>query len=255
MEHLRLERTDGILTLVLARGKANALNAAMVAEIGDALRQAEADDHVTSLVLQSASDKVFSGGFDVGEVFAYDDDTMRDFFGSFLNVLETLRLLPKPVVAAVTGHAYAGGALLALACDARVLADGPFGFAVNEVDLGIVLPSRSLGALVAAYGPSSMRRLLAGGEVLSPGEAWRLGVATEVVEPALVRDRARARAAALGAKPPLAFAAHKRTLSAPYASPLSFVARLEAVDEFMSFWSGPESRGRRQALVESMRKS
>ena len=60
---------------------------------------------------------------------------MTAFFARFVELFERMRRLPKPVVAAMSGHAYAGGAILALACDVRVMADGA-GFALNEVDLG-----------------------------------------------------------------------------------------------------------------------
>jgi len=76
----------------------------------------------------------------VKEVFQYGREDMTEFFGSFMDLYEGIFRLPKPVVAAVSGHSVAGGSVLALACDERVMAEGPFQFALNEVNLGVVLP-------------------------------------------------------------------------------------------------------------------
>jgi enoyl-CoA hydratase/carnithine racemase len=250
MEHIRLSRTQQILVVTLARGKANALNAPMVAELAAALEAAR-DEEVRGLVLASASPKLFCAGFDVGEVFEYDPAVMRAFFGRFHDLLEGLRLLPKPVVAAVSGHAYAGGALLALACDFRIAADGTH-FAVNEVNLGVVLPRRLIDAMVAATGPVAMHRVLMAGDVLTAEEAVRLGVAQEAVAPEHVLERSMARVMELSAKPPLAFAAHKRILAGPHGVASTPGERSAAIDEFMSSWVGPESVERRQMLKQSL---
>ena len=119
----------------MARGKANALNAPMVDEL-HGRRRAGARADVRGLVLASDRPKFFSGGFDVKEVFQYGREKMTSYFGSFMDLYEDLFRLPKPVVAAISGHSVAGGAVLALACDARVMAEGPFRFALNEVNLG-----------------------------------------------------------------------------------------------------------------------
>src|SRR5258708_50172 len=113
MPSIRTDNTDGILMVTLSRGKANALNAAMLEELHGAMAQAHAPD-VGGLVLASDRPKFFSGGFDVKEVFQYDRETMTSYFGSFMDLYEDLFRLPKPVVAALSGHAVAGGAVLAL---------------------------------------------------------------------------------------------------------------------------------------------
>src|SRR5438128_510918 len=164
---IRTEITGGLLVVTLARGKANALNAAMLDELHVALKQAQAPE-VRGLVLASDRPKFFSSGFDVTEVFQYGREAMTSYFGSFMDLYEGLFRLEKPVVGALSGHAVAGGAVLALACDVRVMADGPFRFALNEVNLGIVLPPGIIRMAVDALGPRHARELFLGGETIAP---------------------------------------------------------------------------------------
>jgi enoyl-CoA hydratase/carnithine racemase len=144
----------------------------------------------------------------------------------------------------------AGGAILALACDFRVLADGEFGFAVNEVELGLVLPRASMDWLVEPFGPLARQVMLAGMPV-SPSRAAAIGLAAELAAPEAVADRAVAMARTLAGKPREAYAAFKAAFNGPR---LDDVGRAEAVAEFMRSWTGSESRACRDALARSMKK-
>lgn len=253
MDHIKVERDDRVQVVTMARGKANALNEDMVEELLDSAHEAAIHDNVRALVLTSASDKMFSAGFDVSEVFEYSDKKMTRFFEKFLGLFERLRTLPKPVVAAITGHAYAGGAILALACDFRIMADGDSRFALNEVDLGVSLPSRTIAEIVDTIGPVAARALLVAGDTFTVAQALHYGVIEERVPIGKVRDRAVARARALSEKPPMAFIAHKRAIVAAGRT-LDPTARGAAVAEFMHFWSGKESKERRTALLAKFKK-
>jgi len=124
----------------------------MLAEIGAALSQAQSDVSIGAIVLASASPNFFSAGFDVREVFAYDRDAMTEFFGDFLGLVERVADFPKPVVAAIGGHCFAAGAILVLACDFRVMAAGKYGYALNEINLGLPLPEGIVRLVIAAAG-------------------------------------------------------------------------------------------------------
>jgi enoyl-CoA hydratase/carnithine racemase len=254
VESITVERDGRVRIVTLARGKANALNASMIAELGHALEAAAADPDTGAVVLASASTRMFSAGFDLAEVFAYDGDAMRPFFRRFVDLLETLRSFPKPVVAAVSGHAYAGGALLALACDFRVMAEGEFGFALNEVNLGLVLPVEGTRWMAPVLG-SATREVLLGGSAIPPDRALRIGLAAVLAPPDQVRERSIVLARELADKPPFAFAAIKAgILEATTGGTLTIERREAFVEEFIRFWTGEESRQRRSALLTAMRK-
>jgi len=253
VEHLQLERDGRVLVATMARGKANALNAALVDELIDVVVRVRDDDSVGALVIASANPRLFSAGLDFGEVFLYDDERMTRFFERFVQMLDEVRTVPKGVVAAVTGHAIAGGALIALASDFRIMAEGEFGFALNEVDLGLVLPAEAARWLVPPLGGAA-REVLLGGLPISPQRALSVGLATSVVPPDQVRERAVALARTLSEKPPHAFAAIKQAVNEATGGVPGPGTRRGFVDEFMRFWTGAESRQRRQALAASMKK-
>jgi enoyl-CoA hydratase/carnithine racemase len=251
MPSIRTEKTDGLLTLTLSRAPANALNASMVDELNSALQQADAPD-VRAVILASDRPKFFCAGFDVKEVFQYDRQQMTSYFGAFMHLYETLFRLPKPVVGAVSGHAVAGGAILALACDVRVMAEGSFRFALNEVNLGIVLPPGILRMALDAIGPRHARELFLGGETLTPPRAFAVGLAHELAQPEEVLPRALAHARALAEKPAAAFASIKRNLI-ELSGHAAAGGDQRHLPQFIDLWFAPESRQRRQALLDSLR--
>jgi enoyl-CoA hydratase/carnithine racemase len=251
MPLIRNENRDGLLVVTMSRGKANALNAALVDELEASLARAKKND-VRALILASGCPNFFSAGFDAKEVFAYDRKTMTAYFGAFTDLYEGLFRLPKPVVGALSGHTVAGGAVLALACDVRVMADGPFRFALNEVNLGVVLSPGVIRMAIDAVGPRHARELFLEGEALAPARAKEIGLAAELAPPEEVLERAVARARALAEKPPGAFGEMKRTLIEVSGHPPQGSGRRH-LRSFIKQWFAPECVERRNALTESLR--
>jgi enoyl-CoA hydratase/carnithine racemase len=251
MQHIQCERTGVLLAVKLRRGKANALNASMVEELNVAVEDATRDDQIRGVVLASDAPNFFCGGFDINEVFHYDRETMTLFFARFIDLYETLHLLPKPVVAAVSGHAVAGGAILALSCDTRILARGPYRFALNEINLGVVLPPGIIRMVLGAVSQGIARDLLLSGDAISPERALEAGIAREIVEPAAVQERALAVCFDLANKPQKAFAAFKQTLR-DLAGHSSSGGDRNALESFINQWFSDESRSRRKVLVADL---
>ena len=230
-------------TVCLARGKANALEMALVDELSLELESVAADDKVRALVLGSALPRLFCAGFDVAEVFAYDQPRMLAFFTRFVRLFERMATLPMPVVAALSGHAFAGGAILALAADFRVMSASAT-LSVNEVDLAVELPTGMLRAMACQAGPELMRSMLLGAEVVSAERALGAGLVSEVAAEPQVLERSLARASVLGAKPRAAFAAHKRALQTPE----QWAVTDADIAHTIEIWFGAEASERRQAL-------
>jgi enoyl-CoA hydratase/carnithine racemase len=251
MTDIRTENVDGLLIATMSRGKANALNVAMVGELNAALAQAR-DASIRGLVIASDRPKFFSAGFDAKEVFAYDRAAMTTFFGAFMDLYEGLFRLPKPVVAALAGHTVAGGAILALVSDVRVMADGPYQFALNEVNLGIILPPGLVRIAVDVMGMRQARELFLGGEPMTPARALETGLVSELAAPEKVLERAIVRARALADKPAVAFGAIKQSfIDAGGHGPAG--SDRQDLGRFIDHWFLPDSVQRRQALIESLR--
>lgn len=250
MQHLRLDREEGILVTTLSRGKANALNCDLVNELQQALNHAIGDDRTQGVVLTSESPKVFCGGFDVQEVFAYDRQRMTEYIKRFTRLFDTLRHLPKPTVAAISGHSYGGGAMLAMACDLRIMSEGDACFALNEVNLGAVLPERMIRAMADVVPGPTARKLFLEGHVYKAADALRAGIVEELVPVGNIRHRALTLARQLASKPRKAFAAHKAALVHGNGGPAFSPDEMDAMAEaFTAVWFSDECRGHRDALV------
>jgi len=248
MEHIQTARDGNLSILTLSRGKANALNHASVDELCGAVAAAAADETVRGLVLASDRPRFFSSGFDIREVFTYDREGMAAFFGRFIDLYESLYHFPKPVVAALSGHTFAGGAILAIACDFRIMAEGNFGFALNEINLGLSLAPNMRRMLVNAVGLVHAREVMLLGEPLTAARALEIGLVRELAPAADVRERAISCARFLAAKPTAAYREIKRSLR-------EFGEREDAPSDratlgrFLDMWFSVEAQGARQAVA------
>jgi enoyl-CoA hydratase/carnithine racemase len=247
MSVIRSERVADVLVLHLARNRANSLNAELIDQLRAGVEQAAGDEAVRALVLASDAPTVFCAGFDVSEVFAYERPAMAAFFTSFVRCFERLRTLSKPVLCALAGHAFAGGAILALAADFRVMGQQAL-LAVNEVDLAVSLPEAMIRALGACAGPELARSMLLGAEEISAARALAGGLVSEVLPTAEVLPATLRRARKLAAKPAAAFVVHKRALD-PIAGVLVSEPEIELT---LDAWFSAEGVGRRRALQQRM---
>lgn len=248
MEHIQSERDGDLLILTLSRGKANALNFALVEELCHAVSAAAADDSVRGLILASDRPRFFCSGFDIREVFTYDREGMSSFFGRFIDLYESLYRFPKPVVAALSGHTFAGGAILAIACDFRIMAEGDYGFALNEINLGLALSHTIRCMLADAVGIARAREVLLFGEPLTPARALEIGLVRELAPAEKVRERAIACARVLAAKPPIAYREIKRSLR-EFGGREGGATDRSTLSTFLDMWFSAEAQEARRAVA------
>ncbi len=251
MEVIRYERLDNILAIRMARAKANALNLSMVGELCNAVDQAAADPGVRGVALLSDCPGFYSAGFDVSEVFGYDRDSMTLLSARFIDLYEGLYLLPKPVVAAISGHAYGAGAMLASACDLRIMSTNGADFALNEINLGIIHPPGFIRMLVGAVGPGAAREIIFLGNPVPPERALEIGLVCELAEPEVLQRRAIEACAALARKPEAAFAANKQSLREVLGRTALDSDRIY-LQQIIDRWFSPEVTALRQSLRDSM---
>jgi enoyl-CoA hydratase/carnithine racemase len=178
--HLRESLDDGVLTLTLARPRRlNALNPALVRDLGEALERARRPEvRVVAILGEGTS---FSSGADVDESLGLPDlAAAQDFLNALASVLRTIHLLPKPVIAGLRGHAAGGGAEIALEADLRIAAtDAQLWFP----DVGIGSTPASTWQLVQMVGKSRATRMVMLRERLGATEMAELGLVVEVVAP------------------------------------------------------------------------
>jgi len=246
-----IDHADGLRELCLARPPANALDPPLVAALAEAV--AAAPRAGVRAVVLSARPKMYSGGLDVPALLALDRVAMERFLGDFLGLLRAIATSPVPIVAAITGHAPAGGAVLAIHCDYRVMAAGDFRIGLNEVAVGLPLPRVIHSTLVRLVGPAAAEKLAVAGALVPGAEALRLGLVDELVEPETVVARALAKAGELVALPARAMSVTRELARRDLVE--SFAREERATWEaFVEDWFSVETQTALRALVERLKK-
>ena len=146
MGFIRQTIQGGIAEVRLERGKVNALNGQVVDELAHCFRDLTSEPQVRGILL-TGTGKFFSFGFDIPEFLDVPREAFTRYLEKFATLYRDLFAHPKPVVAAINGHAVAGGCMLATACDARIMAEGSAKIGLNEIGFGSSLFAGSLAML------------------------------------------------------------------------------------------------------------
>lgn len=246
---LKIHDYDGVREVQLARPPANALNHGLVKELRAALDAAPREG-ARALVLSGAPG-MYSGGLDVPELLHLNRVAMGRFWDDFIALLRAIAFSPVPIVAAITGHSPAGGAVLALYCDTRIAAQGKFKLGLNEVRVGLPLPKVIHAALVRAVGLHGAEQLAVRGLLVSPDEALATGLVDRVVAPEEVLPAALAWCREVISLPPNAMAATRQQART------DFIAMFEAfgkatAGEMAEIWFSEETQTVMKALVAQL---
>ena len=238
--------------LRLARAPVNALNPDLCRELASAVRSAAADD-VRGLVL-SGGPKVFSAGLDVPYLMSLGDDrgALVAAWEGFFDAARALAATPMPVVAAIAGHAPAGGCVFALCCDYRVMARGPFTIGLNETRVGLVAPEGIQHLLRRVVGPHRAERLLVAGDLVDADTALAIGLVDELHGVDDVPVRARAWLEGLLALP------RRPMLDTRAIARADLVEALQPerirLERFVDAWTAPDTQAGLRALMAELGK-
>lgn len=228
------EMVNGVAVVKINRPKVNAINDEMVRELKAAFDDIARDPDKCAVVL-TAEGSFFSFGLDVPGFLEYKRDQFERSFMQFAKLYYSMFNLPKPLVAAVNGHAAGAGCILALACDQRLMAPGKPKIGLNEITFGATVPYGVVEMLIHAVGSSRASEILYGGAFYSAEEAKALGLVNEVLPLEGLLEAAVKRAADLGARAPEAFASIKLMLKS--ASAARIVSReKDSIKEFIDIW-------------------
>ena len=199
---------QSVALLQMDDGKANALSVPMIESLTAAIDRAEKE--ATAIVLAGRPER-FCAGFDL-RVMMSGPDAAKALLKQGADLLLKLFATPLPLVVACTGHALAGGALVALTADHRVGADGAFKLGLNEVAIGMPVPILAMELARARLVPTELTRATLLGHIYNPVEARAAGYLDEVVAAAEVLPSAKATAVKLGQLSRTAFSATKDRL-------------------------------------------
>jgi enoyl-CoA hydratase/carnithine racemase len=170
---------NNVSVLKMTHGKVNALNEDMVIHITGCFNQLR-DDEKTKVVILTGHRNFFSFGLDVPELYNYDKDRFMKYLDKFTNLYADIFTFPKPIIAAINGHAIAGGCMLATACDYRIMVTGKAKISLNEVTFGSSVFWGSTEILKCCVGHAKAEEILLGGQMYSAEQAYDLGLVNEI---------------------------------------------------------------------------
>jgi len=218
-ENILVETRGRVGLVTLNRPKAlNALNDALMNELGEALATFDADEAIGAMVI-TGSDKAFAAGADIG---AMKDRSFRDvYMGQYITRnWERMRSIRKPVIAAVAGYALGGGCELAMMCDILIAADTAK-FGQPEIKLGIIPGAGGTQRLPRAVGKAKAMDLVLTGRMMDAAEAERAGLVSRVVPADKLIDEAVAAAAQIAEFSLPSVMMAKEAVNRAYESPLA----------------------------------
>jgi 3,2-trans-enoyl-CoA isomerase len=231
---IELVREGEIAILTLARGKVNALNEPLVEQLGKSLGHLASDREIRTVIV-TGQGKFFSFGFDIPEFLAYSKNSFTRYIAKFCSLYTSMFLFPKPLIAALNGHTVAGGCMLAIACDYRVMASGKSKISLNEITFGSTLPAGCVEMLRYWIGFGKAQEVLYSGAMYSAEEALGLGLVDKVCPPEELLDAARKVAKDFAQKDGAAFKSIKGLLRGPVAQEMTKREK-DAVPEFVDIW-------------------
>lgn len=234
-----IERLDheGITTLRLAHGKASALDFEFIEAIARAANEIAADENTRAVIL-TGSGSIFSAGVDLFRLADGGREYADRFVPALSRMLLELFALPKPLIVATNGHAIAGGCIMTLAADYRIMAAGNGRIGMPELLVGVPFPPSVLEAVRFAVPPQHLQMLIYSGRTVLAEEALRLGMIDEVVDASALPARAEEMARHFASLPAQGFALAKRQLRSPAIRRAKHYAN-EVDDEVCELWGNP----------------
>jgi enoyl-CoA hydratase len=207
---LELEERDSITIVRLAHGKASALDLELLQALRS--RLASLRESKPGAVVLTGSGSIFSAGVDLFRLLDGGSSYIEPFLQELTATIRDLFLFPRPVISAVNGHAIAGGCILALAGDYRLMAEGKGRIGVPELQVGVPFPTLALELFRFVLPPQHLQEIVYGGKTYLPDEARSRGLVDEVVPPGELMDRAAELAHSYAAHPAASFALTKQYL-------------------------------------------
>ena len=228
-ETLRLEREESVAIITLDRPPANAISEALMRELNLALSELQADAAVRAVVLTGSGDRIFCGGADLGSAFSGGDVEGFIRFGN--SVMRKMERFPKPIVAAINGHAMGGGCEIAMACHLRLLKETAR-MGQTEANLGIIPGYGGTQRLPRLIGRTKALEFLLLGTQIPAAECLSLGLVNRLCKEGETLNDAKALARQLARRAPLATAAIIKAVDEGLESPMARSIDVE-IDAFL----------------------
>jgi len=210
---IELEQRGPLTILHMVRGKGNSLDISFLRALTEALSQIERSD--SRAVVLTGQGTIFGAGVDLPALAAGGPQYVREFIPVMTHGFESLVKFPKPLVAAVNGHAIAGGAIIMMACDVKLLARGRARIGLTEVLVGVQFPAWALEIARFTTPAHHFQEMILTGRTWQPEDALARGMVDELVDAERLLERACEVAGELAAIHPATYAATKSAVRRP----------------------------------------
>jgi enoyl-CoA hydratase/carnithine racemase len=234
MQYLQSTDDQGIVTVTLSRGKVNALNEAVIDEMAGCFKELAVDAGVRAVIL-TGTGKFFTFGFDIPEFLSYPKESFIRYLTKFTDFCTYLFLYPKPVIAALNGHTVAGGCMIAIACEYRVMVSGKAKIALNEINFGSSLFAGSVEMMKLLLGQRMAERLVYTGAMYSAEEAYKIGLIDQISSEVDLAGEVRKIAMQYAEKDGVAYKSIKKLLRGPIAEDI-MKREKDSILEFVDIW-------------------
>lgn len=252
MQTIQIEYNQSIAILKLNRGKANAMNASMINEIIEALLLFRTDEKVKGVIL-TGREGLFTAGLDVVELYSYNEQQMLEFWKMFARLVRRIVAFPKPIIAAISGHSPAGGCVMALGCDYRIMNEGDFKIGLNEIPFGIVVPDTIFNLYSFVVGKQNAYKYLLEGKLMNSSEALSCGLVDELVPAGHALDKAIEQMHKYIALPQGVWIQSKLNFRAGLLQTLNTDSN-PSFEQTVKYWWAPETRALLKKIIQSLGK-
>lgn len=181
MSNLNIIKKSNYCIIELSRGKANPINTDLVVEMRETLQDILNDDEIRGVIWTGNTNGYFSVGLDLKELFYYDETQISNFWKEWEEMLIELTSFPKPMISAINGYSPAGGCVLAITCDFRIMADDQkLMIGLNELAVGISVPENIFLLYKFWLGERGAYQALMKARLFSPQEALAAGLVDDI---------------------------------------------------------------------------
>lgn len=252
MNTIKVSIKDRLAIITLNRGKSNALNREMITELDELLGNIENDPAIGGAMI-CGRENFFSAGLDLIELYNYDEAEALSFWKLFLTFTANLTAFKKPLVAAINGHSPAGGCVIALACDARVMAEGKYIIGLNELPVGIIVPNSIFELYAFWIGKANATRSLLEGRLFNPEEALQIGLIDELAKPESILTAAERKARKYMAFEANTWQQSKKNIRQELIRSQT-TDQSEALEVMLAQWWSPATRSILKTIIDNLQK-
>lgn len=245
------DHPGNVRELRLARPPVNALDPTLMIALREALDEGA---KASGALVLSGRPGMFSAGLDVPRLLQLERQEMVEVWENFIGLMHTIASCDVPVVCAITGHSPAGGTVLAIFSDYRIMADGKYTIGLNEVAVGLPVPPVVVDAYARLVGDARAERLLSLAALISPQEALEVGLVDAVLPVEEVVPKAIEEAARLAAFPPLAQRETRHYARHALLARFAELQRAGLGEQLAQVWFREETQTAMRALVARLAK-